>query len=163
MHLFSPQMLPEERSCQEEFANHILAIREGHDNVNETITWPLDGIVTDNTPQSLLTGIYPTLRDPNAPLPTSQHLAEHAILAARNDMVNKLNNQLLESITNEDFTSYSADKVVHDGDVETYATEYLNTINLSRLPLHKLNLKIGTENAHRKGKIKNVVYTEAFS
>ena len=30
-----------------------------------------------------------------------------------------------------------------DGDAETYTTEYLNTINLSGLPLHKLILKIG--------------------
>jgi ATP-dependent DNA helicase PIF1 len=46
-------------------------------------------------------------------------------------------------MTSEDFTSYSADKVVDDGDAETYATQYLNTINLSSLPPHTLKLKIG--------------------
>ena len=142
MRLFSPQMSPEERSHQEEFAKRILAIGEGRDTVNEIITWPLDGIVPDNTTQSLATGIYPTLGNPNAPLPTSQHLVERAILAARNDTVDKLNNQLLELMTSEVFTSYSADKVVDDGDAETYATEYLNTINLSNLPPHELKLKI---------------------
>ena len=45
-------------------------------------------------------------------------------------------------MTSEVFNSYSADKVVDDGDVETYATEYLNTINLSNLPPHELKLKI---------------------
>jgi len=43
----------------------------------------------------------------------------------------------------EVFTSYSADKVVDEGDAETYATEYLNTTILPNLPLHELKLKIG--------------------
>ena len=43
----------------------------------------------------------------------------------------------------EVFTSYSADKVVDEENAETYATEYLNTINLSNLPPHELKLKIG--------------------
>ena len=78
---------------QEQFANHILAIGEGDDTNNEIIQWPLHGIVTDNTSRSLATAIYPTLADPNVPLPTAQHLAERAILAARNDTVDNLNEQ----------------------------------------------------------------------
>src|SRR5208282_2468342 len=31
----------------------------------------------------------------------------------------------------------------NDGDAETYAIEYLNTVNLSNLPPHQLKLKIG--------------------
>ena len=120
-----------------------IVIGEGRDTNNEIIQWPLNGIVPDNTSQSLANAIYPTLTDPNAALPTAQHLAERAILAARNDTVDKLNEQLLASMNGEVFTSYSADKVVDDGDAETYATEYLNTINLSNLPPHELKLKIG--------------------
>ena len=130
--------------CQEEFANHILAIGEGRDTNNEITQWPLNGIVLDNMSQSLANAIYPTLADRSAPLPTAQHLAEHAILAARNDTVNKLNEQLLASMNGEVFTSYSANKVVDEGDAETYAMEYLNIVNLSNLPLHELKLKIGT-------------------
>src|SRR5205814_2422887 len=143
MHLFSPQMSPEERLRQEQFANHILAIGEGRDTNNEIIQWPLHGIVTDDTSRSLANAIYPTLADPNVRLPTAQHLAERAILAARNDTVDKLNEQLLASMNGEVFTSYSADKAVDEGDAETYATEYLNTVNLSNLPPHELKLKIG--------------------
>ena len=69
--------------------------------------------------------------------------AERAILAARNDTVDNLNEQLLASMNGEVFTSYSADKAVDEGDAETYATEYLNTVNLSNLPPHELKLKIG--------------------
>ena len=143
MRLFLRQMSPEEQLRQEEFANRILAIGEGRDTNNDIIRWPLNGIVSDNTSQSLANAIYPTLTDPNAPLPTPQHLAERTILAARKDTVDKLNEQLLASMNGEVFTSYSADKVVDEGDAETYATEYLNTVNLSNLPPHQLKLKIG--------------------
>src|SRR5437773_4547850 len=143
MRLFLRQMSPEERLRQEEFANRILAIGEGRDTINDIIQWPLNGIVPDNTSQSLANAIYPTLTDPNTPLPTAQYLAERAILAARNDTVDHLNDQLLASMNGHIFTSYSADKVVDEENVETYATEYLNTINLSNLPPHELKLKIG--------------------
>ena len=64
------------------------------------------------------------------------------ILAARNDTVDNLNKQLLASMTGELITSYSTDTLVDEGDAETYATEYLNTINLPTLPPHELKLKI---------------------
>src|SRR5438876_7161205 len=64
--------------------------------------------------------------------------------ATTRDTVDKLNEQLLASMNSEVFTVYSADKAVDDGDAETYATEYLNTVNLSNLPPHELKLKIGT-------------------
>ena len=70
-------------------------------------------------------------------------MAERAILAARNDTVDNLNEQLLAFMTGVLFTSYSADTLVDEGDAETYATEYLNTINLPTLPPHELKLKIG--------------------
>ena len=68
MRLFSPHMSPEERLRQDEFANRILAIGEGRDTNNEITQWPLNGIVPDNTPQSLANAIYPTLDRPETPL-----------------------------------------------------------------------------------------------
>ena len=139
MCLLSQPMSPEERLHQKEFANLILAIGEGCDTNNDMIQWPLGGILPENTSRSLANAIYPILTDP-----TAQYLAERAILAARNDTVDNLNEQLLASMTGELFTSYSADILVDEGDAETYATEYLNTINLPTLPPHELKLKIGT-------------------
>ena len=43
----------------------------------------------------------------------------------------------------EVFASYSADKIVDQEDADNYASEYLNTINLSSLPPHLLKLKVG--------------------
>ena len=127
MRLFSTQMSPNERLRQEEFANRILAIGEGRETINEIVRWPLNGIIPDNTSRSLANVIYPTLADPNVPLPTAQYLAERAILAARNDSVDNLNELLLDSVRGEVVTLYSANKVVDHVDADTYATEYLNT------------------------------------
>src|SRR5437667_10113817 len=43
----------------------------------------------------------------------------------------------------EAFASYSADKIVDEEDADNYASEYLNTINLSSLPPHLLKFKVG--------------------
>ena len=96
-------MSPNERQRQEKFANRILAVGEGRDTLNGIVQWPLEGIVPDNTSRSLANAIYPTLANQNAPLPSCQHLAEHAILAARNDTVDNLNAQLLASMRGEVF------------------------------------------------------------
>jgi len=142
MRLLSPIMSPHDRQRQEEFANRILAVGEGRDG-DGVVQWPLEGIIPDNTSQSLANAIYPTLANRNGPLPSSQHLAERAILAARNDTVDNLNVQLLASMPGEALISYSADRIVDQEDAEDYASEYLNTINLSSLPLHLLKLKVG--------------------
>ena len=73
----------------------------------------------------------------------AQRLTERAVLTARNESVHNLNEQLLDSMGGEVSTLYSADKVVGDVDAATYATEYLNTVNIPNLPLHGLKLKIG--------------------
>ena len=49
----------------------------------------------------------------------------------------------IQHLRGEAVTLYSADNVVDDVDAETYATEYLNTVNIPNLPLHTLKLKIG--------------------
>src|SRR5947207_11144426 len=87
--------------------------------------------------------IYPTLIDSNASLSTAQHLVERAILAIRNDTIDKLNEQLLAFMNDEVFTSYNVDKMMNEKNAKIYATEYLNTINLSNFSSYELKLKIG--------------------
>ena len=86
--------------------------------------------------------IYPTFIDSNSPLSTARYLAQRAILATRNDTIDKLNEQLLAFMNDEVFTSYNVDKMIDDENAEIYITEYLNTINLSNLFPHELKLKI---------------------
>jgi len=73
--------------------------------LNGVVQWPLEGLVPDNSSRSLANAIYPTLANQNDPLPSCQHLAERAILAARNDTVDNLNAQLLASMSGEVFAS----------------------------------------------------------
>ena len=103
MHLLSPTMSPNDRQQPQEFANRILTVGKGRDNLNGVVQWPLDGVIANNTSRSLANEIYPTLTDQRAPLPSCQHLAERAILAARNDTVDNLNAQLLASMRGEVF------------------------------------------------------------
>ena len=60
----------------------------------------------------------------------------------RNDIIDKLNEQLFTSMNDEVYISYNIDKVMNERDMEIYTTEYLNTISLSNLSSHKLKLKI---------------------
>ena len=142
MHLFCTQLSPDERLHQEEFAKGILTVREGRYTNNEIVQWPINGIIPDNTSRSLANAIYPTLADPNAPLPTAQHLVECAILTTRNDTIDKLNEQLFAFMNDEVFILYNIDKMMNEKNVKSYMIEYLNTINLSNLSSHELKLKI---------------------
>ena len=56
-------MSPNDRQRQQEFANRILTVGEGRDNLNGVVQWPLDGVIADNTSRSLAHEIYPTLTD----------------------------------------------------------------------------------------------------
>jgi hypothetical protein len=83
-------------------------------SVNEVVEWPVDAIIPDNTLKSLAEAIYPGINDPNAPLPTAQYLAGRALLAARNDTVDTLNQTLLNIMPGEQFISLSADNITLD-------------------------------------------------
>ena len=142
MRLLNPTMHPDERRQQEEFANRILTIGEGRGTVDETVQWPVKGIVPENSVDELAKAVYPNLTNPNIS-PTAEYLANRVLLAPKNDTVTELNNTLLTSMPAQEFLSRSADKVVNDGGLEIYPTEYLNTIDVPTLPPHELKLKVG--------------------
>src|SRR6202522_153717 len=95
---------------------------------------------------SLLDTVYPgiTVLDPKEN--NDQYFLERTILNARNDDVDELNDKVLQRLNGPVITFCGADSVVTergvDGDVQ-YLVEYLNTINVSGLPLAKLKLKLG--------------------
>ena len=117
--------------------NLILAIDEDRDINNDIIQWSLNDIFPENISQLLTNAIYSILTNPNA-----QYLAKRAILTTRNDIIDNLNVQLLTFMIDELFIFYNIDILIDEEDIETYATKYLNIINLSTLFSHKLNLKI---------------------
>jgi len=93
--------------------------------------------------ESLIQTIYPgiTYHIP----PTDQYFAEHTILASCNDNVDSINTDILRQFPEETQTFLSADSIKNNNeeggqDVLMYSVEYLNAINYSSLPLHKLEL-----------------------
>uniref|UniRef100_A0A803MS91 DNA helicase Pif1-like 2B domain-containing protein n=1 Tax=Chenopodium quinoa TaxID=63459 RepID=A0A803MS91_CHEQI len=76
------------------------------------------------------------------------YLQQRAILASKNDLVDKINDQILKMILGEEKVYKSANRVcplTRTGvNVEAlYPTEFLNTLQLPGIPNHELKLKVG--------------------
>ncbi|CAG9837643.1 unnamed protein product [Diabrotica balteata] len=71
-------------------------------------------------------------------------LSERAILAAKNIDVNELNFKIQEQITGELRIYKSIDSATNQDDVVNYPPEFLNSLDLPGLPLHNLQLKVGS-------------------
>ncbi|GBN08688.1 hypothetical protein AVEN_73486-1 [Araneus ventricosus] len=70
-------------------------------------------------------------------------LCERAILSPTNDGVKIINNQLLKKLTGASQIYKSVDTTVETNQAVDYPTEFLNSLEHSGIPAHKLELKIG--------------------
>ena len=68
---------------------------------------------------------------------------ERAIICARNQDVEEINDICLDMIDGETKTYLSADRCLHKKDEVNFPTEFLNAQTPNSCPQHKLNLKIG--------------------
>lgn len=66
---------------------------------------------------------------------------QSAILAATNQSVDAINNEVLTRIPGEQRVFYSCDEVANE--TSAYPVDFLNQLNISGLPPHDLQLKIG--------------------
>ena len=71
-------------------------------------------------------------------------LNDWSILATRNEDVDRINSMIIDIIECQTFEYLSADSISEMTHSHLYPTEYLNSLNLSGLPPHRLRLKIGT-------------------
>ncbi|XP_037910190.1 ATP-dependent DNA helicase PIF1-like [Hermetia illucens] len=71
-------------------------------------------------------------------------LGERAILAAKNKDVEDLNATIQNFLPGQLVSFKSVDTVMNQDDVVNYPTEFLNSLELSGLPPHNLQLKIGS-------------------
>ena len=74
---------------------------------------------------------------------SDEWLFERAILAPTNDIANKINNIILQSIPGETTTLRSVDTIINDDDTILYTPDFLNSLEISGIPSHELCLKIG--------------------
>ena len=137
-----------ENSTQEEkdFAQWLLDVGHGH-GINAEGHHILPGhMKCGESVTSLLNTVYPGISVLDPEENNDQYFLERTILNARNEDVDELNESVLQRLRGPEKIFYGADSVATergvDGDVQ-YPVEYLNTINVSGLPLAKLKLKIG--------------------
>ncbi|KAK1397391.1 hypothetical protein POM88_007254 [Heracleum sosnowskyi] len=76
------------------------------------------------------------------------YLSERAILTPTNQTVGQVNSNIVEMLPGEMFSYFSVDTAEdfpgteHD-QIASFPPEYLNSINISGIPLHELKLKVG--------------------
>ena len=100
----------------------------------------------------LIAQVYPDLKQN---LNSDQWLCARAILAPRNDVVstratlaprnyivNSINNDILKDVHGEMKEFLSIDTIMDAKQSTSYPTEFLNSLELSGVPSHKLQLKL---------------------
>ncbi|KAH0710191.1 hypothetical protein KY284_011618 [Solanum tuberosum] len=87
--------------------------------------------------ESIIQEIFPNLQENAA---TAKYVTERAILASRNDHVDKLNDKLIAMFPGESKIFNSFDSTEDDTN-NYYQEEYLNTLTANGLPPHRLELK----------------------
>ncbi len=88
----------------------------------------------------MVVAIYPRLHEGQA---TNEYLHERAILAPRNKEVLLINAMVLSYFPGAQVNFLSADSAEDMEVANTYPSEFLNTLEVSGMPSHKLLLKIG--------------------
>ncbi len=88
----------------------------------------------------MVVAIYPRLHKGQA---VNEYLHERAILAPRNKKVSLINAMVLSYLLGAQVNFFSADSAEDTKVANTYPSEFLNTLEVSGMPSHKLLLKIG--------------------
>ncbi|UYV80140.1 hypothetical protein LAZ67_18001816 [Cordylochernes scorpioides] len=90
---------------------------------------------------TLISSVYPNIGS-LLTMPLSW-FSERALLAPRNDAVDKINEYILCKFIAPSRTYLSIDTVVDPNDSVHYPIEFLNSINPPGMPVHSLTLKVG--------------------
>jgi len=129
------------------FSDWVLAIGDGkigiRNDVDISINIPTDLLIksTDNHIQSIVDSTYPNLLDSMTDL---SYFQNRAILAPTNSIVDQINDYMLDLMPAYLSYDYPLTQNSNGDSVnDVHTSEFLNTINASGLPHHKIILKIG--------------------
>jgi ATP-dependent DNA helicase PIF1 len=126
------------------FSDYLLSIGNGQEKSDaETgkITLCKDFCMLCPNLNSLINHVYPNI---------NQHISDHewlqkrAILAPINVKVDEINSSIQEMMPVAARSFYSIDKIMDEEEATSYPVEFLNSLNTSGLPQHKLTLKVGS-------------------
>ncbi len=90
--------------------------------------------------RAMAVAIYPRLHEGQA---TNEYLHEHAILAPHNKEVSLINAMVLTYLPGAQVDFLNADSAEDTEVAITYPSEFLNTLEVSGMPSHKVPFKIG--------------------
>ncbi|GFQ66027.1 ATP-dependent DNA helicase [Trichonephila clavata] len=124
-----------------QFANKLLQIGDGkvpEDPSTGLIIMPCGQIV--NSPDELLSKVYPNIQQN---FKDQDWFSHRAILASRNDVVEKLNVTIQKQLPEKEYAYKSIDCILNDDEAVQYPTEFLNSIQTPDLQGHNLILKVG--------------------
>ena len=97
-----------------------------------------------DTVKSLIDSIYPDIAEGAKP---DDYFKNCTLLSCKNDDVDDLNADILAKFPGEEKVLLSADSIMTERnevvDYQAYSIEYLNSLNVSGLPLARLALKPG--------------------
>ncbi|KAL7114938.1 hypothetical protein ACP275_04G152500 [Erythranthe tilingii] len=108
---------------------------EGNIRIREQMTIKYDN--EEDSIQRLIAAIFPNL---SQNVESSAYMTTRAIVAAKNEDVDKLNEKLISMFPGEATTFRSFDEAIDDTN-NNYEEEYLNSLTPNGLPPHKLVLK----------------------
>jgi ATP-dependent DNA helicase PIF1 len=92
------------------------------------------------TEKELINETYPDLQSENFNI---LNLSNRVMVAAKNSKVDEINSIATDMMIGDSFEAFSSDSLVKDAQQALFPTEFLNKINISGLPPHKLTLKVG--------------------
>lgn len=135
--------ITQNNSQNEEFQNNLLSIGNGtikKDEITHEIEFPKNFGHMSESVQHLIQNVYPNIKKNYT---NYNWLEKRSILATTNEAVNKINYQILNKIPGELFEYTSIDSMIDNELSVHYPTEFLNSLEPSGLPPHKLKLKKG--------------------
>ena len=92
------------------------------------------------TINALIDAVYPGVDDDNLP---DEYFVERAILAPTNASVRRLNDMVAERLSGETKEYLSVDSLEGVADPNMFEPEFLNSLNFSGIPPHRIVLKVG--------------------
>lgn len=131
-------------SNSNEFSNQLLNLGNGKitmDPNTQEISFPENFCKLQPSINELIEKVYPNIAENYK---NHDWLFERAILAAKNDDVDKLNHQILNKIPEKMIEYNSIDTVTEEEQSVNYPTEFLNSLQPTGMPPHVLKLKIGS-------------------
>lgn len=126
------------------FSRQLLEIGDGKFPVDpETgcVSFPPDFCQLMSSVDNLIEKVFPSI---TTNYKNYTWLFERAILAPKNDNVNRINDQIQTKLPGPIATYKSVDTVMNPDEVVNYPTEFLNSLEPSGMPPHCLFLKVGS-------------------